>query len=129
MVLLYLQYFSLARVGRVFPHRTKRVQRQKAATCAIRHCRCHQRQLLLPSKTIIVATPFGIMARALFINPLTNAPCYSNKCLRSKNSQWMHLGAGEVGTWSMIQLIWTRYLMSATNSMFLASYSIALCSR
>jgi hypothetical protein len=39
----------------------------------------------------------------------------------------MHLGAGEVGTWNMAQLIWTRYSMSAMNSMFLASNGIALC--
>jgi hypothetical protein len=73
---------------------------------------------------IAAATPFGIMARAPFVNPLINAPCCPNKRSGSMNSQWMHCGAGEVGTWSMAQLIWTR--LSAMNSMFLASYGIAL---
>ncbi len=99
MVLLYLQYYSLARELVDFFHtEPSAFKDKKSATCAIRHCCRHWRQFPLPSKTITAVPALGIMVCALFVNPLTNPPCCSNKRLHSKNSRWMDLGAGEVGT-------------------------------
>jgi hypothetical protein len=66
------------------------------------------------------------MARQAFVNPLTSAPHRANKRSRSKNSQWMHLGAQEVGMQKIIQNILARYSVSATNLMFLSSYALVL---
>jgi hypothetical protein len=66
------------------------------------------------------------MTRDAFRSPLTGAPRRAPKQWRSKNSRWMHLGAQEVMTRQILQQLWAHHSVLATNSYFLAGYTLAL---
>ena len=54
------------------------------------------------------------------------APRCASKQWRTKKLQWMHLGAQEVVTRQILQQFWAQHSVSATNSFFLAGYTVAL---
>jgi hypothetical protein len=66
------------------------------------------------------------MARAPFVNSLTDAPRHAANRQHSKNSWWMHLRAAKIGTRQRIQRCWAQHTLATTNSLFLAWHAITI---
>jgi hypothetical protein len=66
------------------------------------------------------------MPQDAFRSLLTGAPPRAAKRWHSKNLRWMHLGTRDVMTRNILQGCWALHSVSATNSIFLAGYAIAL---
>ena len=63
------------------------------------------------------------MARRAYRRRLNGAPRRAAKRQRSKNSRWMHLVAGAVGTRQLLQRCWARHTTAVTSSLFQTAYA------